>query len=500
MSQNNGMDNFVTSETGIGCVRLADAPDAASFEGLLDERKQFIQHLSTMVKNTCGPYVMGLTSPWGSGKSYFLHTWQKQLEDDTAFCVYFNAWERDYSGDPLANLIAVVDEYVNLEKNSEKTFIDQAKELMGKMLPLVPLLLKMGSAASTITGHPEAAAALKAISSPADDIVKKLQHTSHIADDFKLQLESFAQIIRGKVFDYPLVIIVDELDRCRPDYAIELLERIKHLFNVKNVVFLIAVDGMQLLQQVEHTFGLKNAPQEGVDTRLNYLGKFFDIFFELPFPNKQHFANVLLKRLPEIEFYAQKFSDKEFLHNDFVEVLTGNKIIFENCSLRDIIQGIERFSVLLRGYRHLSFEEVFVAIHVIMMSKNRMYSFTSIGEDLKKNFNIDRINALFSKCFEGDRFHCDNMIIFQKIYNVDNVSSAVHLWICLRMLYDFGTNRPDSDDFIVHLYNSILNEKSLLEYNSTMTLTRGGVIMPFDAVESCLAPKLQFIESFSSSI
>lgn len=500
MSQNNGIDNFVASEAGIGCVRLADDPDTASYDGLLDERKQFIQHLSAMVKNTCGPYVMGLTSPWGSGKSYFLHTWQKQLEDDTAFCVYFNAWERDYSGDPLANLIAVVDEYVNLEKNSKKTFIDQAKDLMSKMITYVPSLLKMGIAASTATGHSVVGSGLKAIDSVACDIVKNLQITNNISCDFKHQLEKFAQIIRGEVFDYPLVIIVDELDRCRPDYAIELLERIKHLFNVKNVVFLIAVDGMQLLQQVEHNFGLKSSPEEGTDTRLNYLGKFFDIFFELPFPNKQHFAKVLLKRLSEIEFYAQQFADKNFLHNDFVEVLTGNKILFETSSLRDIIQGIERFSVLLRSYRDLSFEEVFVALHVIMMSKNRMSSFTSICEDLKRIFNIDEINTLFSTCFVQDRLYREKMVIFQKFYNINDVSSAVHLWICLKMLYNFGEIRPTDNEFIMHLYNSILNAESILKFCPTMTLTRGDSIMQFDVIELKLAPKLQFIESFSSSI
>ncbi|QCC85780.1 hypothetical protein DDIC_07810 [Desulfovibrio desulfuricans] len=500
MSQNDGIDNFVTSEAGIGCVRLADAPDTASYEGLLDERKQFIQHLSTMVKNTCGPYVMGLTSPWGSGKSYFLHTWQKQLEEDTAFCVYFNAWERDYSGDPLPNLIAVVDEYVNLEKNSKKTFIDQAKDLMSKMITYVPALLKMGSAASTATGHSVVGSGLKTIDSVACDIVKNLQITNNISCDFKLQLEEFAHIIRGEVFDYPLVIIVDELDRCRPDYAIELLERIKHLFNVKNVVFLIAVDGVQLLQQVEHTFGLKSNLSEGIDTRLNYLGKFFDIFFELPFPNKQHFANAMLQRLPEIKFYAQKFSDKEFLHNNFIEVLTGNKILFENCSLRDIIQGIERFSVLLRGYRDLSFEEVFVALHIIMMSKNRMNSFTSIYEYLKKIFNINEINTLFSTCFVQNRFYREKMVIFQKFYNINDVSSAAHLWICLKMLYNFGSFRPSDNEFIMHLYNSILNGESILKFCPTLTLTRGDDIMPFNEIELKLAPKLQFIESFSSNI
>jgi hypothetical protein len=269
---------------------------------------------------------------------------------------------------------------------------------------------------------------------------------------------------------------------------------------VKNVVFLIAVDGMQLLQQVEHTFGLKSTPEEGTDTRLNYLGKFFDIFFELPFPNKQHFANAILQRLPEIAFYAQKFDDKNYLQNDFVKVLTGNKILFETCSLRDIIQGIERFSVLLRGYRDLSFEEVFVALHVIMMSKNRMYSFTSICEDLKKFFNIDEINTLFSTCFVQDRFYREKMVIFQKFYNINDVSSAVHLWICLKMLYNFGTIRPNNNEFIMYLYNSILNGASILKYCPSMTPTRGEDIMSFGDVELKLAPKLQFVESFSSSI
>jgi predicted KAP-like P-loop ATPase len=95
-------------------------------------------------------------------------------------------------------------------------------------------------------------------------------------DSFRINLEKLAHEIATKEGGAsPLVFFIDEMDRCRPDFAIALLERIKHLFNVNRVVFVLAVDRAQLNESVKALYGL-NANPDG------YLRRFIDLAYSLP--------------------------------------------------------------------------------------------------------------------------------------------------------------------------------------------------------------------------
>ena len=88
---------------------------------------------------------------------------------------------------------------------------------------------------------------------------------------------------------FPLFILVDELDRCRPTYAIEMLERVKHLFNVDNVVFVLATDTDQLSSAIKAVYGA------GFDSP-RYLNRFFDQTYEFPEPAVGDFLGQLLRQ------------------------------------------------------------------------------------------------------------------------------------------------------------------------------------------------------------
>ena len=81
----------------------------------------------------------------------------------------------------------------------------------------------------------------------------------------------------------PLVFFIDELDRCRPSFAIELLERVKHLFDVKNIVFVLSIDKKQLEAITAAVYG------ERIDA-LEYLRRFIDLDFYLPLPHTKDYT------------------------------------------------------------------------------------------------------------------------------------------------------------------------------------------------------------------
>jgi predicted KAP-like P-loop ATPase len=89
------------------------------------------------------------------------------------------------------------------------------------------------------------------------------------------------KIIRNLVKICSLIIFIDELDRCRPLYAIECLERIKHIFGIKRLIFVLSIDKKNLAKSIQSQYG-------NIDTN-NYLRRFIDLEFDLKNPSIDKF-------------------------------------------------------------------------------------------------------------------------------------------------------------------------------------------------------------------
>lgn len=339
-------------------------------------REPYANRLTTLIKNTEGPYVIGLTSPWGSGKTFFLQAWHGQLVKRDKPCIYFNAWEMDASGDPLANLMAVCKQ----QADTFQSTTGRLKEKVKKAFEHLPGVIRGAGNLANYLGVPVGGAA-----EASAKLIEKIQDILKEKDTFKRQLAELASEIAAEK-NFPLFIIIDELDRCRPSYAIDLLESIKHLFNVPHVVFLLAVDSTQLLQQVEHTFGLKACIEDGKivrDPRQEYLGKFFDIYYDLPLTDKAKFIENMFANMKIIEMYSRKFMYERIDINikfGLDKILTADKTIFHEKSLRNLIQRVELFSIYLRCYDNIDLDEIIIAF-IIIFTKEYEYK-DSIGNEL----------------------------------------------------------------------------------------------------------------------
>ncbi len=108
-------------------------------------------------------------------------------------------------------------------------------------------------------------------------------------DDFRSELNRVAQSILDKT-GKPLIVLIDELDRCRPTYAVDFLEVVKHLLSVDNVVYVFAMNRPELAHAVSGCYGPKFDGN-------GYLRRFFDIEFKLPLPSRQSFIGSILEEL-----------------------------------------------------------------------------------------------------------------------------------------------------------------------------------------------------------
>lgn len=211
--------------------------------------------------------VLNINSAWGSGKTFFLQNWMAQ-EKTERVCVYFNAWETDFTGDAFVSLVAAIKEQLTalIPFEEESGAIRRFTQIASKtLLAATPALAKGVIKKATgveftviqeiIDGDILADAAEKAV----EKLIDSNRESLNSIKDFKVAFHRMIKLASeavAKTSDIkPVYIFIDELDRCRPTFAIELLERIKHLFDVNDCKFIIATDTPQLSHAIRAIYG-----------------------------------------------------------------------------------------------------------------------------------------------------------------------------------------------------------------------------------------------------
>lgn len=259
---------------------------AVPWEGDLMNRRQAADFLQQFLDQTPTIKVLNVNSAWGSGKTFFIQNWHVALKQTRA-SVYFNAWENDYTGDPFVSLAANIKEQLQAQSCSvsDTRFTDFTKSAAKTLVGVVPAvgkgLLKkwVGVDADVIT---EAAldAAEELAEKTIESIINKNSEVTKQVREFRALLGMLCKEISKEKSDVhdefipPVYIFIDELDRCRPTYAIELLERVKHFFSTESCVFVVATDSAQLRHSIRAVYGT-NFDSE------RYLRRFFNVDFSL---------------------------------------------------------------------------------------------------------------------------------------------------------------------------------------------------------------------------
>jgi len=259
------------------------------FKDALFGREDFAKSLTNLLRNVSENLVVFVNAPWGEGKTTFSQMWRAHLKQQKLDLIYFDAYAADYFEDPFLSFSGEILELVDKRLSEGKSLIERRefKETavdIGKRL--AGLATKIGLRAATLgvietadveelkkirteiaSGVSEAGAQL---------IEKKLEDhgkEKKALKQFKDSLTKLAAKVREEQ-GFPLTIIVDELDRCRPDFALGLLERIKHLFDVEGIAFVLLVNRAQIESYIQTIYGNGDAGA--------YLLKFGSVFVDLP--------------------------------------------------------------------------------------------------------------------------------------------------------------------------------------------------------------------------
>ncbi|MBR3873730.1 MAG: hypothetical protein IKJ26_06100 [Clostridia bacterium] len=290
-------------------------------------------------KSDEGSYTIAIDAPYGSGKTWFLKMLEQKINREYAstqipcplVAVRYDAWKYDYFNEPLVPVVEQIMQSSALA--DEKKFV-AAKSLMSKVLTGVKNLAKFDWT-SIIDDLPPQFKAVPAIIQcfeAGGQVSVGLEEAKNLKQ-YQAALMGLQMAMHQAATTYGdnarLVVIIDELDRCRPDYAIRTLEVAKHLLSSSNVVFLYAVDVKQLCKTVEKLYG------NGIDAE-GYLLRFFDYISVMP-------------KIPKTKYIRNKLDS--ILETRFAEVIEKeleNKEMFFDFSYRDIDRILSTFEMFAK--------------------------------------------------------------------------------------------------------------------------------------------------------
>lgn len=313
-------------------------------------------------------FVLALNGSWGSGKTFLLTQWYEQAKQDKRAVIFFDAWKNDFSKEPFLAFISELDVALNSYFDSLGWEVSISRKLKekwdavkgpgAKVLFSAGLKLGIGMSLDAFkalsngedfdlensvaeNGKEAAAEASKNLKKIFAESLKKQKSHMQAMQLFKVKLQELVRALEEvEGIQLPLMIFIDELDRCRPTYAIELLEVIKHLFGVPGVYFVIGTNVTQLSHSVKAVYG------EGFDG-IAYLRRFFDQQYVLAEPSRDQFALELVSKIQLPNLNALKIERGHFMvPGRFEEVSNVNIVAFIfsefssafKLSLRDMLQ------------------------------------------------------------------------------------------------------------------------------------------------------------------
>lgn len=319
--------------------------DGFSKHDRLDRVSQGRQ-LSELVERINEPMVIAVDGAWGSGKSHFLKCWvgEHLKKDHSTEVVYFDAFEHDFLDDPLIALTGVIGERLAGDKTASQSALQglkRAAPALGRGL------LRMGVSVATagvLTRADDLVdAAAGSLEQGAQDAIdsfwKKEDGKRAAMKAFREALVTLTEPDDGDKPTRRLIVVVDELDRCRPDYALSLLEIIKHFFNVDGVHFVLGCNMEALAGSVRARYGTDYDGQR-------YLQKFVTLKLSLVSSSKY------TRQPPKWEDYLEKCAEEMGFNRHARHLFQRTSVFLEALrvlpvvSLRDVERQLTQLACL----------------------------------------------------------------------------------------------------------------------------------------------------------
>lgn len=359
-------------------------------------RDEFVEQLIKLVENISdnkSSASFAINGAWGCGKSFVLDIFQEKLEEiqseetsnDKYFVIRYDSWKFDYYEEPL---VAIVASMISIIEEKTKLFPDSKEkgELLGMLKAVGITLLSIGNSALKEKIGIDFKEAYETVCNSKKEAAVEYENQHSYDAYFSLNkvIEKLVNLLQELANEYTIVFLVDELDRCLPEYTIKVLERLHHLTEGKeNIITIISIDKQQLMASVKNTFGFEK-PEK-------YLEKF--ISFEVKLDNGKVSESIFEKYAD----YIALFDKDIFKFGDSWEDCI--KAIFKNIEVRTQEQLVKKAMLA----------------HQLLFSDKKDYSFMCMELILSVMVCVHHDNS----CFSGKSI---NLSFPDSIFNAENGS------------------------------------------------------------------------------
>lgn len=394
------------------------------------KRKPIAENIIRLLTSPIDLSPMVIDGGWGTGKTEFcqklIRLMQEQHRDYQP--VYIDAFRSDHSGEPLLALLAEIIKTCTPPEGSDEKLIEEHKDRIRRITKAAGFVMKTvakaavghvlkqnmedlaegmsqiindkqeaKNAAATVAGAATTLASHSidaTIDATVEALLKEQIEAEKNLETLKACLKEFAE-------EKPIILFIDELDRCRPDYAVDMLEVIKHVFDVENVKVVLVTNTKQLRAAINHRYGMEVDAQK-------YLDKFLKYSFALPDKVVARFEEE--RALVSVKYFKQLIRESRMASE-----LQG-LIEESNVTINFISDMIERNNISLReAERLVRFLEIY-------------HSLSGGLNEVIWQYALLRITGVFIFCFypslmdDINKNRTDNKD-FARLFNIQSLAN-----------------------------------------------------------------------------
>ena len=372
-------------------------------------RKPIAENIIRLLISDIDLSPMVIDGGWGTGKTEFCQKLIRLIEQQQLNYqpVYIDAFRSDHSGEPLLVLLAEIIKACTPEDTDEPS--EQRKNITRKVAKAAGFVMK--TVAKAAVGH--------VLKQNTDDLAEEFQQimngdqdadslaetvtdaavtiASHTIDatveallkeqiEAEKNLETLKSCLEELAADKPIILFIDELDRCRPDYAVDMLEVIKHVFDIENVKVVLVTNTKQLRAAINHRYGAEVDAQK-------YLDKFLKYSFALPDKVVDRYEEG--RALVTVEYF-KKLIQGSRMHGELRDLIEKREVLNfisdmverSNLSLREterLVRFLEIYHSLSGGLGNFSWQYLLLRITGVFIF--------CFYPNLIDNINKNRTNA-----------------------------------------------------------------------------------------------------------
>ena len=413
------------------------------------ERNPYIHNFILMLLNVDKGGVIAIDGEWGSGKTYFVHQvkWlldsaNENIDSDIKNVLnstspkldniighkykvfYYDAWKHDKSNNPFFTLLRSMIlafggiDYFKKERGFIKSLLKGASHIVKGVTPIDVESIFKGT--KTLCGIND------------EDQFSELE----FIEQMDVQVNSFLDYICEGQYD-KLVVFIDELDRCRPSFAVELLEIIKHYFNNDKVIFVLSTNLSEFQYCIKQYYG------DGFNG-WKYLDRFIDLRLTVPTISTEDYYKYLWQKtgtdriddisiacakyfgfnLRDIQRYNQQvniafhsYINTIYQNNDFSEELDSLYAVFTPILLALKLYSVEEFKDFISGRK---FETIKGLLKKDRFRRSTLFFILRANQDLSSERE-----ALLERALE----YCYNKLFNSEVYYSSSKNSIDDLML-----------------------------------------------------------------------